>query len=133
MPATYNPSAIATDLISYARTRFHDVAQLEGDGPGYTVGRPLLLDEEYQGFIDRCGAQEGLAQASEALGAQYAQKVAKYAQAGGIAIEWPKRPEFYAALANTIRKFGIDSSSNGIYGWSCPAPTPENDERLALL
>jgi hypothetical protein len=130
MAATYDATAIATDIISYARMRFHDVGRLSGT----TVGAPLLLDEEYQGLITKLGAQEGLAQAAESLAASFAQKVQHYAESGGISIQWPSRPDFYAKLATSIRMHGVGGTSYGnAEAGNTDLPTPLNDPRLALL
>lgn len=129
MAATYDSTAIATSIISFARARFRDVGGLSGT----TVTKPLLLDEEYQGFIDRLGTQEGLAIAAESLAASYAQKIQSYGEAGGIDIVWPKRPEFYLQLRDSIRKYGVDGGVTGsLYAGAPALPTPLTDDRLKL-
>lgn len=130
MAATYNPEALATDILSYARARFRDVGGY-ADG---IVGRPLLQDEEYYGFIERLGDREGLAQAAEALAAQYAQRVQRYGEAGGIDVTWPRRPEFYLSLAENIRRYGVDNrdGSSQVRASAPPLPTYRTDQRLAL-
>jgi hypothetical protein len=129
MAATYDATTIATDIISYARARFRDVGGLSGT----TVTKPLLSDEEYQGFIDRMGEQEGLAQAALALAASFAQKVKEFAQAGGIDVAWPDRPGFYTDLADDIRRRGIDMVSATLYAYAPDTPSLITDERLELL
>lgn len=127
MSAFYDPTS-TTSLISYARNRFRDVGGLSGT----TVTKPLLLDEEYQMFVTRCGDREGLAQAAEALAATFAQKVKEYSESGGIDVIWPDRPKFYLDLAASIRTYGIDMSNGGVRAWAPVTPTPCNDRRLVL-
>jgi hypothetical protein len=129
MSASYYADEIATELVSYARSRFRDVGGLRGS----TVTKPLLQDEEYQGFIDRLGAREGLAQAAEALAATFAQKVNQYAQAGGVDVAWPNRPDFYLELRDSIRAYGVGDVGTGQLVANSPVtPTPRNDLRLIL-
>lgn len=129
MAATYDPTLIATDIVSFARLKFRDVGGLSGT----TVTLPLLQDEEYQGLIARLGEREGLAQAAESLAASFAQKVASYAQAGGIDVTWPKRPDFYLELAKSIRINGISGASASLYAGRPVTSTPCNDERLTFM
>ena len=134
MIATYSASNIATNLISYARSRFRDVGGLEGN----TVTLPLLFDEEYQGFIDRLGAREGLAQAAESLASTFAQKVIHFSETGGDSVNWPNRPDFYLKLRDSIRTYGVGGFgasgdiASQLIGKSPKTPTPRTDLRLAL-
>lgn len=130
MSATYDATAIATDIISYARARFRDVGGLSGT----TVTLPLLQDEEYQGFITRCGTQEGLAQAALSLAADFAQKVQRYSRAGGTSVDWPSRPKFYQDLALDLRTWGLTGQSgSGTAAFAPVTPSPCNDDRLQML
>lgn len=129
MPATYDPALIATNILHYARAQFRDVGGLQGT----TVTLPLLQDEEYSGFVARFGEVEGLAKLAESLAANFAQKVSKYAQAGGIDVAWPNRPDFYLKLALNIRTYGVGDGASGLYAGRPVTPTPANDERLAFL
>ena len=130
MAATFDPTAIATDIISYARARFRDVAGLDGT----TVTRPLFTDEEYQGFIDRAGNEaEGLAQAALAMAAVFNLKVQSYGQAQGESVTWPRRAEFYERLAADFRVWGVAGNNRNLRAGSPALPTCETDDRLALL
>lgn len=133
MSATYDAEEIATDIISYARARFRDVGRLSGT----TVGAPLLQDEEYQGFVTLLGAREGLAQLAETLAASFAQKVQRYAESGGIAVQWPARPDFYLELAASIRTNGVgaleDGGTYGLYGGAPALPDYDTDARLTMI
>lgn len=127
MAAIYDVTLIASDLKTFARAKFRDVGGLVGT----TVTLPLLLDEEYQGFIARLGPNEGLAQLAESLAANYAQKIDEYAEAGGISVAWPDRPEFYLELAASIRKNGIDGGAGGQIVSGVPlTPNSSTDCRL---
>ena len=128
MTATYDATTIGTNLISYARSRFRDVAGLVGT----TVTKPLMFDEEYQGLVDRLGAREGLAQAAEALAANYAQRINHFAQSGDVDVTWPNRPDFYLKLAQNIRTYGVEMSAGGVYAGRPITPSPLNDKRLLL-
>jgi hypothetical protein len=128
MAATYDSSLIATNIIYFARARLFDFAGLSGT----IVTKPLFQDEVYQGFIDRLGDREGLAQCSEALGAVFAQKVQKYAESGGIDIMWPARPQIYFDVAKSIRINGVDMVNASLYAGQPITSTPCNDARLRL-
>jgi len=130
MSASYDPTLIATSILSYARARFRDVGGLSGT----TVTKPLLQDEEYSGFIARLGEREGLAQAAESLAASFAQKVQSFAEAGGVDISWPRRPDFYLALAKSIRIHGVDMGSSAyvVHAGSPSLPQYGVDGRLFL-
>lgn len=132
MAATYNPLALASNWVYYARLLFADTQEQRGSGPVYTIGAPLLLDEEYLGLIALHGVREGLARAARAIAATFAQKVAKYAEEG-LSIEWPHQPEFYERQAADIRLNGVDAGTGGVFGGAPPLPTPETDERLRFL
>jgi hypothetical protein len=130
MAATYDASSISTNIVSYARARFRDVGGLSGT----VVGKPLMLDEEYQGFVSRLGNAEGLAQAAEALAAGFAQKVQQFSESGGVDVVWPRRAEFYLELARNIRLYGVDMTNGALVGAYAPTtPIIETDERLMLL
>src|ERR1017187_6729966 len=123
MSATYDPTDISTNIVHYARLRFHDT----------NVAVPLLQDEEYQGLVTRLGNREGLAQAAESLAATFAQKVQTFQQAGVFSTSWPVRPEWYMKLADNIRNFGVDYTSFADLRAGAPcAPSFLRDERLVL-
>lgn len=133
MAATYNA----------AEATFKDVIRgVLDDKDGWDadtgiVGDPRLLDETIEARIERFGEVEAAAKCAESLASYWAKEVVRYRAGSEESAFASNRHDFYLKLADSLR--GEESSIVSIAAAAssfaaAPAlPTPETDERLALM
>lgn len=98
MAATFDPSLAAPrDHIRLALGDKHDNAT------SGAVTAPLLQDEVIDAKLAAFSYAEALAQLAEALVTQFAQDPDKYAESGGLKLEWTERIRAWTELASRAR------------------------------
>lgn len=106
MANSYDKATLSSDPVMRARYMLGDTGRLKDDA-GATVW--LLDQEEIDALITTFGFSEGVAQLADGLAVRFAQEPDKYADEGGVEIEWSSRINAWQSLANRLRTGEIAS------------------------
>ncbi len=98
--AEYRSDLLLSSPKDRARFQLGDTGVLK-DEAGAVVW--LVSDEEIGSFVALFGYAEGVAQIADALTVRFAQEPTLYQDEGGVKVEWGKRFEAWARLAQSLR------------------------------